>query len=78
MDEEGCANESGCGFSCAPEKFSHIFCKAAQTSQQDHGISWATFGMVEIIPKVRHRELLFGSFGVQHPSIPYGGKDRDR
>jgi hypothetical protein len=41
------------------EKSSHIFFKAALTSNQDLGFSRVTFGMVEIIPKVSHRELPF-------------------
>jgi hypothetical protein len=64
MDQEGCANENGYVFSCVPEKFSHVFFKAAQASNRDHRISWLTFGMVEKTPKVSHRELLLGRFGV--------------
>lgn len=62
MDQEDCANEKGCEFSCVQEKFSHIFCKAAQTSDEDHRISRVTFGMVEIIPKVNHREVVVRQF----------------
>ena len=43
-------------------EFSHIFCKAVLTSNQDHGISWVTFGMVEIIPKVSHGEVVVRQF----------------
>jgi len=64
MDQEGCANENGCVFSRVPEKFSHVFFKVAQTSNQDHGISGLTSGLVEIFPKVNHGELLFSSIGV--------------
>jgi hypothetical protein len=51
MDQEGCANEKDCEISCVPEKILQVFCKAAQTSQREHGISWVAFGMDEIIPK---------------------------
>jgi hypothetical protein len=44
---------------------SHVFCKAAQPSKQDHEISSVRFGTAEIIPRICHRELLFGSFDAQ-------------
>jgi hypothetical protein len=70
MDQGGCANEKGCKFSWVQEKVSHIFYKADQKSNQDHGISWVTFGVAEIIPMVTHREMLFARFGAQVHFVP--------
>ena len=78
MDQEGCTNEKDCEFSCVQAKPSHISCKAAQPSEQDHGIFWVAFGMVEIIPKVNHGEVVVRQFRRASPMEPYGGKDRDR
>ncbi len=53
MNQEGCANEKDCEFSCVQEKSSHNFCKAALTSNQDRGISWSGICVAVMIATFR-------------------------
>jgi hypothetical protein len=78
MDQESCANEKDCEFSCVQEMSSDIFCKAVQTNDADHRISWVTFGMVEILPKVNRGQVVIRQFRRASPMQSYGGKDRGR